>query len=90
MNKAELVEAVATSAGLTKVDASKAVEGVVEAITGALQSGDSVTLVGFGSFLVKERAERQGRNPQTGKSITIKASRQPAFKAGKALKDALS
>ena len=89
MNKAELIDAVAKSAGITKADAGRAVDGVVDAITGALQAGDAVSLVGFGTFAVKERAARQGRNPQTGASITIKAGKIPSFKAGKILKDAV-
>lgn len=89
MNKAELIDAVAKSAGITKADAGRAVDGVVEAITGALKAGDAVSLVGFGTFAVKERAARQGRNPQTGASITIKAGKIPSFKAGKILKDAV-
>ncbi|HLF95927.1 MAG TPA: HU family DNA-binding protein [Methylococcaceae bacterium] len=89
MNKAELIDAVAKSAGITKADAGRAVDGVVEAITGALKAGDAVSLVGFGTFAVKERAARQGRNPQTGASITISAGKIPSFKAGKILKDAV-
>lgn len=89
MNKAELIEAIADSADLTKADAARALDGMIDAITAALQKGETVSLVGFGSFLVKERAERQGRNPQTGGSITISAAKIPAFKAGKALKDAV-
>ena len=90
MNKAELIDAIADSADLTKADAGRALDALVDAITQALKNGESVSLVGFGSFLVKERAERQGRNPQTGDSITIKAARIPSFKAGKALKVAVS
>lgn len=90
MNKAELIEAIAESADITKADAGRALDGLIDAITAALKEGETVSLVGFGSFLVKERAERQGRNPQTGGSITIKAARIPSFKAGKALKDAVS
>lgn len=90
MNKAELIEAMADSADLTKADAGRALDGLIDAITAALKKGETVSLVGFGSFVVKERAERQGRNPQTGGSITIKAARIPSFKAGKALKDAVS
>jgi DNA-binding protein HU-beta len=89
MNKAELIEAIADSADLTKADAARALDGMIDAITAALQKGETVSLVGFGSFLVKERAERQGRNPQTGDSITISAAKIPSFKAGKALKDAV-
>jgi DNA-binding protein HU-beta len=89
MNKAELIEAIADAANLSKADAGRALDAVTEAITKALREGDSVSLVGFGSFVVKERAERRGRNPQTGDSITIKAAKIPAFKAGKALRDAV-
>lgn len=87
MNKAELIDAIADSADLTKADAGRALDGMIDAITAALKKGETVSLVGFGSFAVKERAERQGRNPQTGDSITIAAAKIPAFKAGKALKD---
>lgn len=90
MNKAELIEAIADSANLTKADAGRALDGFITAVSDALKAGDTVSLVGFGSFNVKERAERQGRNPQTGNSITIKAAKIPAFKAGKALKDAVN
>ncbi|MDF9393492.1 MULTISPECIES: HU family DNA-binding protein [Methylococcus] len=90
MNKAELIEAIADAANLTKADAGRALDAVIDAITGALKNGDTVSLVGFGSFVVKERAERQGRNPQTGDSITIKAAKIPSFKCGKALKDAVN
>jgi DNA-binding protein HU-beta len=90
MNKAELIEAIADAADLTKADAGRALDGMVNAISDALKKGDTVSLVGFGSFLVKERAARQGRNPQTGKTITIAAAKIPSFKAGKALKDAVN
>jgi len=90
MNKAELIEAIADAADLTKADAGRALDGMVNAITDALKKGDTVSLVGFGSFLVKERAARQGRNPQTGNTITIAAAKIPSFKAGKALKDAVN
>ncbi len=90
MNKAELIDAIAKSADLTKADAGRALDGMIDAITTALKNGETVSLVGFGSFGVKERAERQGRNPQTGNTITIKAARIPSFKAGKALKDAVN
>ena len=90
MNKAELIEAIADAADLTKADAGRALEGMVTAITAALKKGDTVSLVGFGSFQVKERAARQGRNPQTGNTITISAAKIPSFKAGKALKDAVN
>ncbi|MEI6354947.1 MAG: HU family DNA-binding protein [Methylococcus sp.] len=90
MNKAELIEAIADAADLTKADAGRALDGLVNAITDALKKGDTVSLVGFGSFVVKERAARQGRNPQTGNTITIAAAKIPSFKAGKALKDAVN
>jgi len=89
MNKSELVAQVADSSGLTKKDSSKAVEAVFEVITNALQSGDKVQLVGFGNFEVRERAARKGRNPQTGGEIDIAASKVPAFKPGKSLKDVI-
>ena len=90
MNKAELIEAIADAVDLTKADAGKALDGLVDAITAALKAGDTVSLVGFGSFQVKERAARQGRNPQTGATIDIAAAKIPSFKAGKALKDAVN
>ncbi len=89
MNKAELIEAVAASADLSKVAAAKAVDGMMAAITKSLKKGDNVSLVGFGAFSVRKRAARKGRNPQTGEEIKIKASKIPVFKAGKALKDAI-
>lgn len=90
MNKAEFVAGVADAAGLTKVDAGKAVEAVIKVVEKALKKGDSVSLVGFGTFAVRKRAARAGRNPRTGATIKIKASKIPAFKAGKALKDAIN
>ncbi len=90
MNKGDLIEAVANDAGLSKADAARAVDAVIGAITGTLQSGGQVSLVGFGTFSVKQRAARQGRNPRTGETIQIKASKVPGFKAGKALKDAVN
>ena len=90
MNKAELIDAVASSADLSKSSATQAVDAVVDTITESLRSGDSVTLVGFGTFEVRDRAARMGRNPQTGAEIQIKASKAPAFKAGTALKDAVN
>ncbi|MSS75379.1 MAG: HU family DNA-binding protein [Methyloglobulus sp.] len=89
MNKSELIDAIAESSGLSKADSGRALEGFISSITGALSRGDSVTLVGFGTYLVKERAERLGRNPQTGREITIQAAKIPSFKAGKTLKDAI-
>jgi DNA-binding protein HU-beta len=90
MNKSELVDAVASSADLSKAAAARAVDGVVEAITQALREGDQVSIVGFGTFLVRERGARTGRNPKTGEAIEISASKVPSFKAGKALKDAVN
>ncbi len=89
MTKVELIAAVAATAGLTKKDAEKAVSATLDVITEALQKGDKVSLVGFGTFEVRERKERQGRNPQTREPMTIPASKLPAFSAGKALKDAV-
>ncbi len=89
MNKNDLVTAVATSTGLSKTDATKAVDGVFDAITGALKGGDEVRLVGFGTFSVSTRAASEGRNPRTGEKIAIPASKQPKFKAGKGLRDAI-
>ncbi|MEQ1621265.1 MAG: HU family DNA-binding protein [Methylococcales bacterium] len=90
MNKSDLIAAIAEHSNLTKADAGRAVDGIIKSIETALVSGESVTLVGFGSFEVKERAERKGRNPQTGQEITIAAARLPSFKAGKSLKDAVN
>ncbi|AJR25218.1 transcriptional regulator [Sphingobium sp. TA15] len=90
MNKQDLISAVAESSGLSKSDASKAVEGVFDAITGALKKGDEVRLVGFGTFSVSQRKASTGRNPRTGETMTIKASAQPKFKAGKGLKDSVN
>jgi DNA-binding protein HU-beta len=90
MNKSELIAATAEAAGLSKKDSEKAVNAAIDAVVAALKSGDKVQLVGFGTFEVKERAARTGRNPRTGDEITIPASKQPQFKAGKAFKDALA
>ena len=90
MNKSELIDAVAASADLSKASAGRALDAALEAVTGALKDGDSVALVGFGTFSVKERAARTGRNPQTGNPIEIAAATVPSFKAGKALKDAVN
>jgi DNA-binding protein HU-beta len=90
MNKSELIDAIAESAELTKADAGRALDGFINAVTSALKNGDSVALVGFGTYAVKERAERKGRNPQTGREITIQAAKVPSFKAGKSLKDAVN
>jgi DNA-binding protein HU-beta len=90
VNKNDLVDAVAERTGLAKSDAARAVEAVLGTVTETLQKGDQVALSGFGTFVAKSRAARTGRNPRTGESIAIPASRVPAFKAGKALKDALN
>lgn len=90
MTKAELIAVVGEKAGLTKKDADKAVTAVLEAITETLVNGEKVSLVGFGTFEVKERAERMGHNPQTGDAIVIAASKAPVFKAGTALKNAVN
>lgn len=90
MNKSELIDAIAASADIPKATAGRALDAVIESVTEALKAGDSVVLVGFGTFAVKERAARVGRNPQTGKPINIEAAKIPGFKAGKALKDAVN
>jgi len=90
MNKAELISNVAEKTELTKKDAEKAVSAVLDTISEALARGDKVQLVGFGTFEIRERAARKGRNPQTGEEIDIAAARVPVFKAGKALKEAVS
>ena len=90
MNKSELIDAIAESADLSKADATRALEAVLGSVQGALASGDQVSLVGFGTFSVKHRAARSGRNPQTGAEIQIAASNVPSFKAGKALKYAVN
>lgn len=90
MNKSELVDSIAQSAGLTKEQAAKAVNAFTQSVQGALQRGDDVVLVGFGTFSVKERAARTGRNPKTGEEIKIAASKVPSFKAGKGLKDSVN
>jgi len=90
VNKSELVDRIAETADLSKADATRALDATLEAITAALKNGEQVSLVGFGTFAVKERAARTGRNPQTGKEISIAASKAPAFKPGKGLKDALN
>ena len=89
MNKSELIEAIAQEAGISKAAATKALDATTNAVTNALKNGDTVTLVGFGTFYVGERVERQGRNPKTGAPLTIAAAKTPKFRAGKALKDAL-
>jgi len=90
MNKNDIVDAVAESTGLSKADAGRAVDAFTGAVSNALKSGDSVALVGFGTFEVRSRSARTGRNPQTGGTIAIPASKAPAFKPGKALKDAVN
>jgi DNA-binding protein HU-beta len=90
MNKAELIDAIADSADLSKAAAGRALDSAIETITKALKKGDTVTLVGFGTFSVRKRGARTGRNPRTGEAIKIKASKVPGFKAGKALKDAIN
>ncbi len=87
MNKTELIEHISTKADLSKADASRAVDAFIDAVTTALKEDDSVTLVGFGTFSVSERAARAGRNPRTGETIQIPAARVPKFRPGKALKD---
>jgi DNA-binding protein HU-beta len=89
MNKSDLIEAVAEAADISKAAAGRAVEAMTTTIAGALKGGETVSLIGFGTFAVKERAARTGRNPKTGETIAIGASKSPAFKAGKALKDAI-
>jgi len=90
VNKSELIDAIAASADISKATAGKALDAVIESVTGALKQGDDVVLVGFGTFGVKERAARIGRNPQTGAEIKIAAAKVPGFKAGKGLKDAVN
>ena len=90
MNKAELIDAIAEGADLSKTDAARALDATIAAVTDALKKGDAVTVVGFGSFAVRERAARVGRNPKTKEPLEIAASRAPVFKAGKALKDAVN
>ncbi len=90
MNKSELIDAIAERADISKAAAGRALDATLDAITGALKEGEQVTLIGFGTFLVRERASRVGRNPRTGEAMTIAAAKTPAFKAGKALKDAVN
>ena len=90
MNKTDLIDAVASEADVSKAEAARVVDAVIDSITRALKKRDTVTLVGFGTFQVRERAARSGRNPKTGETIKIGASKNPAFKAGKALKDAVN
>jgi DNA-binding protein HU-beta len=90
VNKAELIDAIAESADISKASASRALDAMIGSVTNALQGGDQVSLVGFGTFHVKERSARTGRNPQTGQPIEIKAAKVPGFKPGKVLKDAVN
>lgn len=90
MNKSELIESVASSADMSKAEAQRAVDAMVSCIAGSLRKGEQVTIVGFGTFLVRQRGARTGRNPRTGETISIAASRVPAFKAGKSLKESLN
>ena len=90
MNKSELIDAIAAAADISKADAGRALDATIDTVTETLKKGDQVALVGFGTFSVKDRAERIGRNPKTGDAITIKAARVPGFKAGKALKEAVN
>jgi len=89
MNKSELIDAVSAKAGLTKADTDRAFKAFVEVITESMAKGETIALVGFGTFLVRERQARSGRNPRTGETISIESWKIPAFKAGKALKDAV-
>ncbi len=88
MNKSELIDSIAAAADISKASAGRALDAAIDAVTSELKAGGQVSLVGFGTFSVKERAARAGRNPQTGETIQIKAATIPSFKAGKALKDA--
>lgn len=90
MNKSELIDAIAASADIPKAQAGRALDAVIDTVTDALQKNDQVVLVGFGTFAVKDRAARSGRNPQTGQPIEIPAAKIPTFKPGKALKDAVN
>jgi len=90
MNKTELIDQIATSAEISKAAAARALDATVEAVKSALKAGDSVSLIGFGTFAVGERAARTGRNPRTGKTLEIKAAKSPKFRAGKGLKDAIN
>ena len=90
MNKSELIDAMADSADISKAAAGRALDGLIDAITNAVKNDDTVSIVGFGTFLLRERAARTGRNPKTGKTIEIPASKAPAFKAGKGFKDAVN
>ncbi len=90
MNKAELIDAVSAKSGLTKADTDRAFKAFVETVSETMAKGESIVLVGFGTFLVRDRQARSGRNPRTGETISIESAKIPAFKAGKALKDAVN
>lgn len=90
MNKAELIDAIASDTSLSKADAGRALDAIITSVTDSLSKGEQVVLTGFGTFVVRDRSARTGRNPKTGEAIEIKAAKVPAFKAGKALKDALN
>ncbi|HEY9202096.1 MAG TPA: HU family DNA-binding protein [Gammaproteobacteria bacterium] len=90
MNKSELIDAIAENSGLSKADSGRALDAMISSVSGALKDNDQVTIVGFGTFLVRQRSARTGRNPQTGAEIQIAAANVPAFKPGKALKDAVN
>ncbi|MBT0721574.1 DNA-binding protein HU-beta [Tatumella sp. TA1] len=90
MNKSQLVDKIAADADISKAAAGRVLDAFIDAVTESLKAGDDVALVGFGTFAVKERAERTGRNPQTGKEITIPAGKVPSFRAGKGLKDSVN
>ena len=89
MNKAELIDAVSAKSGLTKADTDRAIKALIDTVSETLAKGDQIALVGFGTFLGRERQARSGRNPRTGETISIESAKIPAFKAGKALKDAI-
>lgn len=90
MNKAELIDAVSAKSGLTKADTDRAFKAFVETVSETMAKGESIVLVGFGTFLVRDRQARSGRNPRTGETISIESAKIPAFKAGKTLKDAVN
>ncbi|MGM0594356.1 MAG: HU family DNA-binding protein [Pseudomonadota bacterium] len=90
MNKSEMIDAIAAGADISKAAAGRALDSMIEAVTDSLKKGDTVNLIGFGTFMIRERAARTGRNPRTGETINIAASKNPSFKAGKALKDAVN
>lgn len=90
VNKSEMIDAIAAGADISKAAAGRALDSMIEAVTDSLKKGDTVNLIGFGTFMIRERAARTGRNPRTGETINIAASKNPSFKAGKALKDAVN